>query len=86
MCSLKSGYGFIKRLNIDKEIFFHITQVESTTGDDNESKKIQIGDKVDFSIGFHEDKEVSFFLCVSFAFLISKYMHKRQKMGYFIFW
>ena len=73
MCSLKSGYGFIKRLNIDKEIFFHITQVESTTGEDNESKKIQIGDKVDFSIGFHEDKEVS---------SISKYM---QKNGIFYF-
>lgn len=66
VCSLKSGYGFIKRLNVDKEIFFHITQVQNggdvaanEGGDNKDVKKVQIGDKVDFSIGQHDDREVA---------------------------
>lgn len=66
VCSLKSGYGFIKRLNVDKEIFFHITQVQNggdgganEGGDNKDAKKVQIGDKVDFSIGQHDDREVA---------------------------
>jgi cold shock CspA family protein len=66
VCSLKSGYGFIKRLNVDKEIFFHITQVQNGTSGSTDAenvvkdgKKVQVGDKVDFSIGFHEDREVA---------------------------
>ena len=63
---MKSGYGFIKRLNVDKEIFFHITQVQNggdgganEGGDNKDAKKVQIGDKVDFSIGQHDDREVA---------------------------
>ena len=26
VCSVKSGYGFIKRLDVDKETFFHASQ------------------------------------------------------------
>jgi cold shock CspA family protein len=61
VCSLKSGYGFIKRLNVDKEIFFHITQVQNGTSTETikDGRKVQVGDKVDFSIGFHDDREVA---------------------------
>ena len=62
-----SGYGFIKRLNVDKEIFFHITQVQNggdgganEGGDNKDAKKVQIGDKVVFSIGQHDDIVNSF--------------------------
>jgi len=59
VCSIKSGYGFIKRLDVDKETFFHASQVATTSGDTEGNKRIEVGDKIDFSLGQHDGKEVA---------------------------
>jgi len=65
VCTLKSGYGFIKRLNVDKEIFFHVTEIENdpsiqhTAIGPKERQAVKIGDKVDFSISYHDNREVA---------------------------
>lgn len=59
VCSVKSGYGFIKRLDDVKETFFHASQVISPSSDSENPKRIEVGDKVDFSLGKHDGKDVA---------------------------
>lgn len=63
VCSIKSGYGFIKRLDKPLETFFHASQV-IYTGGDKEQKRIEVGDKIDFSLGTHDGKEVALHISI----------------------
>lgn len=66
VCSVKSGYGFIKRLDVDKETFFHASQTiyhhQGTA--EGGSKRIDVGDKVDFSLDKHDGREVAIQIAV----------------------
>jgi len=57
VCSVKSGYGFIKRLDVESETFFHFSQVLDLK--EEADNRVEIGDKVDFSLGNHDKKEVA---------------------------
>ncbi|CAG5113866.1 Oidioi.mRNA.OKI2018_I69.chr2.g7956.t1.cds [Oikopleura dioica] len=57
VCSVKSGYGFIKRLDVESETFFHFSQVLDLK--DEADNRVEVGDKVDFSLGNHDKKEVA---------------------------
>jgi len=61
--TLKPGYGFIKRLSVDREIFFHITEVQVAGSGDHHAQQSTLnvaqGDKVDFSVTIRDGREVA---------------------------
>ena len=56
--SFKDTFGFIERVDVVKEIFFHISEI--VDGKEEDNSHIQLGDDVEFSIQTRNGKEVAF--------------------------
>jgi CspA family cold shock protein len=46
IASLRNGFGFISREGHDKDLFFHLTELDGVT-----FEELQEGDKVQFEVG-----------------------------------